>query len=89
MVIRFTSSITNFLQLPYFIYNCLQDANLNLLPHAAAPGSNVLTTTTATVSDGYTVMSGTSHATPYMSGGLALLLQLEREQEESEQGVFK
>jgi subtilisin family serine protease len=34
-------------------------------------------------------MSGTSHATPYMSGGLALLLQLENEREESLQGPFR
>jgi subtilisin family serine protease len=55
----------------------------------AAPGSNVLTTTSTSVADGYTVMSGTSHATPYMSGGLALLLQLEKEREESLQGPFR
>jgi hypothetical protein len=34
-------------------------------------------------------MSGTSHATPYMSGGLALLLQLEKERKESLQGPFR
>ncbi|KAF6251443.1 hypothetical protein COO60DRAFT_1628939 [Scenedesmus sp. NREL 46B-D3] len=83
---------------PAFAARCLQDvnlhklpqdANLNLLPHVASPGSNVLTTTAASVGNGYTVMSGTSHATPYTSGGLALLLQLERDREERSQGPFR
>ncbi|KAF8060298.1 rplY [Scenedesmus sp. PABB004] len=58
------------------------DASIALLPHLAAPGANVLTTTKASLGDGHTVMSGTSHATPYVSGGLALLLQLERQRAE-------
>lgn len=52
---------------------------LGLLPHVVAPGTNVLTTTSHHIGNGYTVMSGTSHATPYVAGGLALLLQLARE----------
>lgn len=52
---------------------------MNLVPQVSSPGSNILTTTFANIDDGYTVISGTSHATPYLAGGLALLLQLQRE----------
>lgn len=69
------------------LQSLLQDGNLNLLPHISSPGSNVLTTTFANVTDGYTVISGTSHATPYLSGGLALLLQLHRQS--SRRGAYR
>jgi len=45
---------------------------VNLKPQLSAPGGNILATWPLTY-DGYTIISGTSMATPYMSGAYALI----------------
>ncbi|KAF3311181.1 hypothetical protein TWF173_008630 [Orbilia oligospora] len=51
---------------------------LNQRPHICAPGGNILSTTRLTLNQGYSVLSGTSMATPYIAGVIALYLQKAR-----------
>lgn len=45
---------------------------LNIKPQLSAPGGNIISTWPLTY-DGYTIISGTSMATPYMAGAYALI----------------
>ncbi|KAK6500002.1 hypothetical protein TWF481_010359 [Arthrobotrys musiformis] len=49
-------------------------------PHVCAPGAFILSTTRSTLNQGYSVLSGSSMAAPYISGVVALYLQKARAQ---------
>ncbi|KAF3163209.1 hypothetical protein TWF788_001655 [Orbilia oligospora] len=51
---------------------------LNQRPHICAPGGNILSTTRLTLNQGYSVLSGSSMAAPYIAGVIALYLQKAR-----------
>ncbi|KAF9969928.1 hypothetical protein BGZ73_007506 [Actinomortierella ambigua] len=54
------------------------DGELRLKPDLAAPGGNILSTYPLAFSDGYTVLSGTSMATPYVAGSHALWISAKK-----------